>query len=60
MAKYIRLAQDKRKAVEIGVNKLGDTVKVSLWQKGRNVILDSVFGVPILTNDGVAIEKEFN
>ena len=58
MAKDIRFAQDTRKALEIGVNKLADTVKVTLGPKGRNVILDKMFGVPLITNDGVTISKE--
>ncbi len=58
MAKDIRFAQDTRKALEIGVNKLADTVKVTLGPKGRNVILDKMYGVPLITNDGVTIAKE--
>ena len=58
MAKDIRFAQDTRKALEAGVNKLADTVKVTLGPKGRNVILDKTFGVPLITNDGVTIAKE--
>ena len=58
MAKDIRFAQDTRKALETGVNKLADTVKVTLGPKGRNVILDKTFGVPLITNDGVTIAKE--
>ena len=58
MAKDIRFAQDTRKALEAGVNKLADTVKVTLGPKGRNVILDKMFGVPLITNDGVTIAKE--
>ena len=58
MAKDIRFAEDTRKALENGVNKLADTVKVTLGPKGRNVILDKMFGVPLITNDGVTIAKE--
>ncbi len=58
MAKEIRFAQDSRKALENGVNKLADTVKVTLGPKGRNVILDKKFGSPLITNDGVTIAKE--
>ncbi len=58
MAKDIRFAQDTRKSLEAGVNKLADTVKVTLGPKGRNVILDKMFGVPLITNDGVTIAKE--
>ncbi|MFI3210781.1 MAG: chaperonin GroEL [Peptostreptococcaceae bacterium] len=58
MAKEIRFGQDTRKALESGVNKLADTVKVTLGPKGRNVILDKKFGSPLITNDGVTIAKE--
>lgn len=58
MAKEIRFAEEARKALETGVNKLADTVKVTLGPKGRNVILDKKFGSPLITNDGVTIAKE--
>ena len=58
MAKEIKFAQDTRKALETGVNKLADTVKVTLGPKGRNVILDKKFGSPLITNDGVTIARE--
>ena len=58
MAKDIIFAQDTRKSLEAGVNKLADTVKVTLGPKGRNVILDKTFGVPLITNDGVTIAQE--
>ena len=58
MAKDIIFAQDTRKSLEAGVNKLADTVKVTLGPKGRNVILDKTFGVPLITTDGVTIAKE--
>ncbi len=58
MAKEIKFAQDSRSALEAGVNKLADTVKVTLGPKGRNVILDKKFGAPLITNDGVTIAKE--
>ena len=58
MAKEIKFAEDTRKALETGVNKLADTVKVTLGPKGRNVILDKKFGAPLITNDGVTIAKE--
>ena len=58
MAKDIKFAEDTRRALEIGVNKLADTVKVTLGPKGRNVILDKMFGAPLITNDGVTIAKE--
>ncbi len=58
MAKEIKYSEDARKSLEIGVNKLADTVKVTLGPKGRNVILDKKFGTPLITNDGVTIAKE--
>ena len=58
MAKEIRFSEEARKALEIGVNKLADTVKVTIGPKGRNVILDKKFGSPLITNDGVTIAKE--
>lgn len=58
MAKEIRFSEEARKALETGVNKLADTVKVTIGPKGRNVILDKKFGSPLITNDGVTIAKE--
>ena len=58
MAKVIIYGEDARKALLEGVNKLADTVKVTLGPKGRNVVLDKSFGAPIITNDGVTIAKE--
>ena len=58
MAKDIKYGVDARKALETGVNKLADTVKVTLGPKGRNVVLDKKFGTPLITNDGVTIAKE--
>lgn len=58
MAKDIKYGVDARKALEAGVNKLVDTVKVTLGPKGRNVVLDKKFGTPLITNDGVTIAKE--
>lgn len=58
MAKEIRFAEEARKSLEIGVNKLADTVKVTIGPKGRNVILEKKFGTPLITNDGVTIAKE--
>lgn len=58
MAKDIKFSKDARSALEAGVNKLADTVKVTLGPKGRNVILDRKFGAPLITNDGVTIAKE--
>jgi len=58
MAKIIKFNEDARKALEIGVNKLADTLKVTLGPKGRNVVLDRSYGSPLITNDGVTIAKE--
>ncbi|MDD4296685.1 MAG: chaperonin GroEL [Ruminiclostridium sp.] len=58
MAKQIIFSEEARKALEIGVNKLADTVKVTLGPKGRNIVLDKKFGSPLITNDGVTIAKE--
>ena len=58
MAKVIKFGEDARKSLLEGVNKLADTVKVTLGPKGRNVVLDKSFGVPLITNDGVTIAKE--
>ena len=58
MAKVIKFGEDARKSLLEGVNKLADTVKVTLGPKGRNVVLDKSFGSPLITNDGVTIAKE--
>ena len=58
MAKMIKFGEDARKSLVEGVNKLADTVKVTLGPKGRNVVLDKSFGAPLITNDGVTIAKE--
>ena len=58
MAKEIKYGEEARKALLEGVNKLADTVKVTLGPKGRNVVLDKSFGAPLITNDGVTIAKE--
>ena len=58
MAKEISFREDARRALEIGVNKLADTVKVTLGPKGRNVVLEKKFGAPVITNDGVTIARE--
>ena len=58
MAKEIKYGADARKALEAGVNKLADTVRVTIGPKGRNVVLDKSFGAPLITNDGVTIAKE--
>ena len=60
MAKEIKYGSDARKALEEGVNKLADTVKVTLGPKGRNVVLDKQYGAPLITNDGVSIAKEID
>ena len=58
MAKQLKFDDEARRALESGVNKLADTVKVTLGPKGRNVVLDKKFGAPTITNDGVSIAKE--
>ena len=58
MAKDIRYGVEARKALEAGVNKLANTVRVTLGPKGRNVVLDKAYGAPLITNDGVTIAKE--
>ncbi len=58
MAKEIKYGAEARKALETGVNKLADTVSVTLGPKGRNVVLAKSFGTPLITNDGVTIAKE--
>ncbi|PLX32760.1 MAG: chaperonin GroEL [Clostridiales bacterium] len=58
MAKEIKFGEDARRKLEEGVNKLANTVKVTLGPKGRNVILDKKFGSPLITNDGVTIARE--
>jgi chaperonin GroEL len=58
MAKQLKFNDEARRALEAGVNKLADTVKVTLGPKGRNVVLDKKFGAPTITNDGVSIAKE--
>jgi len=58
MAKEIKYGVEARKALETGVNKLADTVRVTLGPKGRNVVLDKSYGAPLITNDGVTIAKE--
>ena len=58
MAKVIKFGEEARKSLVEGVNKLADTVKVTLGPKGRNVVLDKSFGAPLITNDGVTIAKE--
>ena len=58
MAKEIKYGVEAREALEAGVNKLADTVRVTIGPKGRNVVLDKSFGAPLITNDGVTIAKE--
>ncbi|WP_293981236.1 chaperonin GroEL [uncultured Clostridium sp.] len=58
MAKMLKFGEDARRAMQIGVDKLADTVKVTLGPKGRNVVLDKKFGAPLITNDGVSIARE--
>ncbi|MBQ4129505.1 MAG: chaperonin GroEL [Ruminococcus sp.] len=58
MAKQIAYGEEARKALQNGINKLADTVKITLGPKGRNVVIDKKFGAPLITNDGVTIAKE--
>ncbi|MGI6158004.1 MAG: chaperonin GroEL, partial [Saccharofermentanales bacterium] len=58
MAKDLKYAIDARKALEAGVNKLADTVRITLGPKGRNVVLDKTYGAPVVTNDGVTIARD--
>ena len=58
MAKSILFGEEARRAMQAGVDKLADTVKVTLGPKGRNVVLDKKFGSPLITNDGVSIARE--
>ncbi len=58
MAKQIIYGEDARKALQAGIDKLADTVKITLGPKGRNVVLDKKYGAPLITNDGVTIAKE--
>ena len=58
MAKVIVYGEDARKSLQAGVDKLSNTVKITLGPKGRNVVLDKKFGAPLITNDGVTIAKE--
>lgn len=60
MAKLIKFSEDARGKIQTGINKLADTVKVTLGPKGRNVVLDKGFGSPTITNDGVTIAKEID
>lgn len=58
MAKQIIYGEEARKALQTGVDKLANTVKITLGPKGRNVVLDKKYGAPLITNDGVTIAKE--
>jgi len=58
MAKEITYSEDARKKLKKGVDKLADTVKITIGPKGRNVVLDRGFGAPLITNDGVTIAKD--
>jgi len=58
MAKQLLYGEDARKALQAGIDKLSNTVKITLGPKGRNVVLDKKYGAPLITNDGVTIAKE--
>jgi chaperonin GroEL len=58
MAKTLLFGEEARRSMQAGVDKLANTVKVTLGPKGRNVILDKKFGSPLITNDGVTIARE--
>ena len=58
MAKMLKFGEDARRSMQVGVDKLADTVKFKLGPKGRNVVLDKKFGAPLITNDGVSIARE--
>ena len=58
MAKDIKYGEDARKALQAGIDKLADTVRITMGPKGRNVVLDRKFGAPLITNDGVTIAKD--
>lgn len=58
MAKIISYGEEARKSLQAGIDKLADTVKITLGPKGRNVVLDKKYGAPLITNDGVTIAKE--
>ena len=58
MAKEIAYGIEARNSLKVGIDKLADTVKITLGPKGRNVVLDKKYGAPLITNDGVTIAKE--
>src|SRR5213082_3014119 len=60
MAKILKFDESARRALEAGVNKLADAVKVTLGPRGRNVVLDKKFGAPTITNDGVTIARDID
>ena len=57
MAKALHYGEEARRALQAGVDKLADTVKITLGPKGRNVLLSKTFGSPLITNDGVTIAR---
>ena len=59
MAKTLLFGEEARRSMQAGVDKLANTVKVTLGPKGRNVILDKKFGSPLITNDGVTIARKY-
>ncbi|MEG2525104.1 MAG: TCP-1/cpn60 chaperonin family protein, partial [Oscillospiraceae bacterium] len=58
MAKELKYGEEARRGLQSGIDKLADTVRITLGPKGRNVVLDKKFGAPLITNDGVTIAKE--
>ena len=60
MSKVLLFKEEARRAMERGINKVADTVGITLGPKGRNVVLEKKFGSPMITNDGVTIAKEFD
>ncbi|MDE6091811.1 MAG: chaperonin GroEL, partial [Ruminococcus sp.] len=58
MAKDIKYGENARKSLQAGIDKLADTVRITMGPKGRNVVLDKKFGAPLITNDGVTIAKD--
>ncbi len=58
MSKILKFDEQARRGLEAGMNRLADTVKVTLGPKGRNVVIDKKFGAPTITNDGVTIARE--
>ena len=60
MAKVIAYGEEARKSLQAGIDKLADTVKITMGPKGRNVVLGKKFGSPVITNDGVTIAKEID